>query len=101
MKKYLSFFVFVTFLLFFLGCKENEDLLTNPNNNFPTDSIIVPFSPIDSKIILKLIEEINPTNRNVVLFCYTEQTYSPAGSKIISSITQVNDTFKIEFQELF
>lgn len=100
MKKQLSFLVFVTFLLVFLGCKEN-DFVTNPNNNFPTDSIIVPFSPINTKIILKLIEEINPANRNVVLSCYTEQTYSPAGSKIISSITQVTDTFKIEFQELY
>ena len=99
MKKHLSFLVFATFLLVFVGCKEN-DLITYPNNNFPTDSVVVPFTPIDTKIILKLIEEINLANRNVFLFCYTEQTYSPSGSKIVSNITQVDDTFKIEFQEL-
>lgn len=100
MKKHLSFLVFVTFLMIHFGCETNEQI-TNPNNNFPTDSVIVPFSPIDTKIILKLFEEINPTNRNVVLFCYTEQTYSPSGSKIISTITQIADTFKIDFQELY
>lgn len=99
MKKCLSFLVFVAFLLVYFGCKEDQQI-TNPNNNFPADNVIVPFSPIDTKIILKLIEEINPTNRNVVLFSYTKQTYSPAGSKIISTITQIADTFKIDFQEL-
>jgi hypothetical protein len=100
MKKYLSFLVFVTLLIINFGCNENEEI-TNPKNIFPADSVIVPFSPIDTKIILKLFEEINPANRNVVLFCYTEQTYSPAGSKIISTITQIADTFKIDFQELY
>lgn len=100
MKKYLLFFVFITLISFFTSCQENKDLLTNPSNNFPSESVLVPLSPIDSKIILKITEEINTTSRNVVLYCYTEKTYSPAGSKIISSITQVNDTFKIEFKEL-
>ncbi len=83
----------------FFGCKEN-DTITNPNNNFLTDNVIVPFSPIDSKITLRLIEEISPKNRNVVLICSTEKTYSPGGSKIVSTITQEKDTFKIAFNDL-
>ena len=100
MNKYLSFFIFTIITFSLLVCTENKDFITSPNNNFPTDSVIVPFSPIDTKIVLSIKEKINSTNRNVVLYCYTEKTYSPAGSQIISSITMVDDTFKIEFNEL-
>ncbi len=100
MNKYLAFFLFTIITFSLLVCNINKDSITSPNNYFPTDSVIVPFSPIDSKLVLSIKEKINPTNRNVFLYCYTEEMYTPAGSKIISSITTVNDTFKIEFIEL-
>lgn len=100
MQKHLIPFVFTILLSFFLGCEENRDLLINPNNNIPSDSVIVPLSPIDSKLILNINEVINPSNRNVVLSFYTEKTYSPAGSKILSNFIQEVDTFKIELKEL-
>jgi hypothetical protein len=101
MKKYFVFFVFTTPLLFLLSCDKNNNLITNPSFNILSDSVVVSLSPIDSKIIIKLIEEINPSNRNVALLFYTEEIYSPAGSKIISSFSQVGDTLKIKLKELW
>lgn len=98
MKKSPIFFLFAIMLSFFISC-ENKDLIVNPNDIL-LDSVTVSFSPIDSKIILKIREEITPSDRNVKLRCYTEKSYSPSGSKIISSINQVSDTIKINFYEL-
>lgn len=100
MKKILFFFVFISLISFILGCTDNKDFLTNPDRYILSESIMVPLSPIDTKIILKFIEEITSSKRNLILLCFTEKTYSPAGSKIISSITQESDTIKIVFEGL-
>ncbi len=100
MKKLLLFFLFATFLSFFFSCKDSKDLLTNPDNIIPTDSLVIPLSPIDSKLILYIHEEINSSNRYLILLCITEKTYSPAGSKIISSLIKDGNTINIEFKDL-
>lgn len=100
MHKYLNPFVLTILLSFFLGCEENKDLLTNSNNIF-SDSVTVPLSPIDSRLILNINKVINPSNRNVVLSFYTEKTYTPAGSKILGDLIQEDNIFKIELEGLF
>lgn len=101
MQKYLKALVLIILLSFFVGCEKNKDLLTNPDIIIPSDSVIVPLSPIDSKLIAMINEVINAANRNVVLSFYTEKIYSPAGSKIVGDFIQEDATFKIELEGLF
>lgn len=99
MKKYTLHFIFALILSFLLGCKEKSDLPTS-NNEVPSENIIVPLFPIDSKLNLKVFEEISSSNNNVVLLCSTENIYSPAGSTIISGFTKENNLIKIVFTGL-
>jgi hypothetical protein len=100
MKKCSAIIIFFIYTAFLAGCKQNENLLTNTNDKVPSEYVTIPRSPIDSKIIIKIIEEISDSGRSDKLYCYTENTYSPAGSKIISSVSQVKNIIIIDYKEL-
>ena len=100
MNRYLAIIILTTIFALIYSCKENEGLLTDPNNVVPSESVLIPLSPINSQIILNISEDISTSNSNVVLSCYTRNLYSPAGSKILSDFSLVNNSIQIEFKEL-
>jgi hypothetical protein len=55
MKKHILYLAFIISTSFFIGCNKNNNLLTNPNNEVPSESVVVPLSPIDSKINVQII----------------------------------------------
>ncbi len=100
MKINLAIIILAAIFALIYGCKENEGLLTDPNGVVPSESVLIPLSPINSQIILNISEDISTSNRNVTLSCYTKNLYSPAGSKILSDFSLVNNSIQIEFKEL-
>jgi len=93
--------ILIVFLLSISGCKKNSDnLIINPSINVQSDSLSVPLSPIDSKLSLTVIEQINTTGRDVQLICNTLNVYSPAGSQIISKFSFIGNSIKLNLERI-
>ena len=93
MKKFLLAF---TFLILFSGCYESDD----PPIILPEEYVDVAFSPIDTRINIGIFEEIEQSGRIIKLLLTTEESYSPAGSKILGSISRSGNIYQIELTDL-
>ena len=93
MKKFI---IALTFILLFSGCYENDD----PHFILPEDYVDVPFSPIYTRINIGIFEEIEQSGRVIKLLLTTEDVYSPAGSKILGSISRNGNIYQIKLDEL-
>ena len=100
MRKQNIFLGIILLTIYISSCKDDSNNITNPFTQIPTDSVIVQYSPIDTEINIALSEEINPTNRMIKLFLFTEKNYSIGGSKIICDLERINEKIAIDIIEI-
>ena len=93
-------FIIIFLCLLFVSCNETNGPLTDSTDEVPSESVLIPLSPINSQIVMSIREEITSSKRNVILSFCTTELYSPAGAKIIGSINKENNIIQVDLQDI-
>lgn len=84
------------------GCKDSSVQPGSDNNFFtlPTDSIVGPSTPIDSKVLFSFTEYISSSGRTTSLSFRTERIYGMSGYKIIGTVTRNGNQISVNLDSI-
>lgn len=98
----LSVFFVLATIVMIGGCKENsvQPVTNTPLSALPTDSVVGPSAPIDSRVLFSFTEYIGTNARTTSLSFRTERIYSMGGYAIIGTVARNGDQISVNLDSI-